>query len=489
MQARKLVVLLLGVGTTALGCGEETPPKPASPIPSNEDDAGTTPQTGDAGSKGENERVRALFDTAVADGFSGVALVRYQGEVLLHAASGDASREDDIPNRPDTVFDIGSLTKQFTAAAVLRLVEQGELSLTDTLGDLFDTVPEDKSPITVHQLLVHTAGFPAALGDDEEPIERDAYLERAFATELYYEPGSVHSYSNVGYSILAVIIELRTEQSYEQFLQSELFAPAEMQNTGYLLPNWDEQNVAIGRLEDSSDPPLERAHDEDGYYWNLRGNGGLLSTAQDLLRWHDALLSFRVLNEASVELMETAHVDEGLGVSFYGYGWAIEETSAGKLVWHDGGNDFFLAEMLRYVDADLQVITLTNEDSTTTPDLGRQLAEALLPELADDELNWEPSFQRDLSFENETDLIVETARVEPGERHIAGIFIFAEEGTVAWRVLDPNGQPFISDRFEAGEVRDRTFRIGETTGTWSFEVELTDATGELTMVWARVIDE
>lgn len=486
MQARKLVFLLFGMGFAAIGCGEETATKPMS---SSEDDAGATPRTNDAGSKGERDRVLALFDTAVTDEFSGVALVRYQGEVLLHAASGDASREDDIPNRPDTVFDIGSLTKQFTAAAVLRLVEQGELNLTDTLGDLFDTVSEDKSPITLHQLLVHTAGFPPALGDDEEPIERDAYLERAFTTDLYYEPGSVHSYSNVGYSILAAIIELRTERSYEQFLRSELFEPADMQDTGYLLPNWDEQNVATGRGEDGSDPPLERAHAEDGPYWNLRGNGGLLSTAEDLLRWHDALSAFRVLNRAPVELMETAHVDEGLGIGFYGYGWAVEETSAGKLVWHDGGNDFFLAEMLRYVDADLQIITLSNEEGTATPDLGRQLAEAVLPELSEDELEWEPYFERELSFQNETALIVETARVEPGERHFAGIFVFAEEGTVAWRVLDPNGRPFISDRVEPGQLRERDFRIGETAGTWTFEVELSDTTGELYMAWARVIDE
>ena len=430
----------------------------------------------------EDPELRAIFDAAEEAGFSGVAVVRQADQQLLARAAGEASRAKGVLNTSATPFDIGSLTKQFTAAAVLKLVEQDELMLTSRLDEFFDDLPEDKAAITVHQLLTHTAGFAGALGDDDEVIERDAYLTRAFETGLYYEPGTVYSYSNVGYSILAAIIEERSGLSYEQYLNHELFEPAGMDQTGYLLPTWREP-VATGFSDDEIDEPLERPHDETGYYWNLRGNGGLLSTAHDLLRWHDALAFATVLSEESVELLQSPHADEGLGYTFYGYGWVVEPTSAGRLLWHDGGNGFFFAQMLRFEDADLQIVTLANEENEPALELARKLASSVLPELEGDEIDITPVFERQLEFEDETDQIVETVEVESGQTHLAGFGLFAEAGSVACTVIDPNGEVFLSDRAEAGQLRERSFRLEDMPGTWSMRAELTSATGDLWMAW------
>lgn len=437
-------------------------------------------QNPDAG----GDRLQLAFETATNEGFSGAALVRYRGEVLLLAASGEASRADDVPNTTDTPFDVGSLTKQFTGAAVLALAERDKLSLDDTIADFFEQVPADKADITVHQLLTHTAGLPDAVGDDDEAVALEEYLTRVFERDLFYAPGTVHYYSNAGYSLLAAIIEQASGQSYESFLREALFEPAGMTQTGYLLPEW-EVLPATGYAEDRLDEPLLRPHDETGYTWNLRGNGGVLSTTEDLLRWHDALAAEHVLGAHSLELLQAAHVDEGIGHTFYGYGWVSEETSAGKLVWHDGGNGFFFAQVLRYLDEDLQIITLANEASLAAEDLARTLALTLLPELEQDQLEWELLFEGDLLFEEHTETFVEEAEVDVNEEHIAGFGAYIESGHADFRVTDPDGNLFFEERVVSGEYRERTFAIDERDGTWSFEVELTDATGDFFFGWGR----
>jgi CubicO group peptidase (beta-lactamase class C family) len=166
-------------------------------------------------------RVHEVWQEAAQAGFSGVALVRHQGRVLGHFAAGSRDREQSLPNTHQTAFDIGSITKQLTGAASMRLHEQGRLDLQASLAELFEDVPEDKAGITVHQLLTHTAGFAGALGDDYEPIEQDAYLLRAWDTPLSVVPGTLHWYSNVGYSILGAIIERVTGEAYEAYLQDD----------------------------------------------------------------------------------------------------------------------------------------------------------------------------------------------------------------------------------------------------------------------------
>lgn len=433
-------------------------------------------------------RLDKVWRRASAAGFSGVALVRHQGRELGRFAAGLRDREQGRPNTLDTAFDIGSITKQFTGAAIMRLHEQGRLDLQASLGELFEGVPADKAAITVHQLLTHTAGFAGALGDDAEPIEREAYLERAWSRPLSAYPGTLHWYSNAGYSILGAIVERLTGSAYEAHLVEELLRPAGIQHTGYLSPVWDRSKVAVGYLEDEIDDPLARPHAPDGYYGNLRANGGLLSTAADLTRWSDALLGGEVLGPDALTLYLTPHVPEGLGSDgHYAYGWGLQDTEVGRLVSHTGGNNFFFADVRQYVDADLLVIVLANEANLAAETLSLDLAAAVLPALPSADEQPEPpplAIERLEVFEDATLSFSESIELAPDrDGAVAGFFIGLEAGSAAFRVLAPGGEVFDEGNGHAGEPVERVLAIPARPGVWQLEVDVDDATGELFIGW------
>jgi CubicO group peptidase (beta-lactamase class C family) len=311
-------------------------------------------------------RLDEYLTRAAAFGFAGAVLVARDDQVILHKGYGLADRERGFPITPETVFDIGSLTKQFTAAAILKLEEEGRLNVSDPISRYFDAVPTDKAGMTIHHLLTHSAGLEDIFGDDYAAMPRDSLVGIALRSELLWAPGTRHRYSNAGYSLLGTIIEKVSGRPYEVFLADVLFEPAGLTRTGYRLPDWPEEQVARGyRAGQDWGTPLDKNWAEDGPYWNLRANGGLLSTVGDLYRWHVALGGDAVLAEASRDKMFTPHVPEDEeATSFYGYGWAITPTSRGTdLIWHDGGNGYFFADFRRYVDEGVVLIFATNESA------------------------------------------------------------------------------------------------------------------------------
>lgn len=336
--------------------------------------------------------IPAVWKTAVDGGFTGSALVRLGDETLLNAAAGFADREQAIPNGEDTVFDMGSLTKQITGALVLALQEDGLLRVEDPLSRYFNALPADKADITLHQLLTHTAGLPEAVGHDYEAITQQDYLERVWSVALIAPPGAGYAYSNVGYSVLAAIVEQVSGASYDSVLQTRLLQGAGIEVIGYTEPDWSQQIIARGYLDpdiaDELGQPadisaLELPWAEDGPYWNLRGNGGLLTRAEDLLTWHHALASEQVLNAQSLDAYYARHIDEGDGDTFYGYGWVTEDTPIGPLRYHGGGNGYYYAQMLSFPEKDLVIITLANEHNAASEDLAWALARSAVPELQD----------------------------------------------------------------------------------------------------------
>jgi CubicO group peptidase (beta-lactamase class C family) len=264
----------------------------------------------------------------------------------------------------DTVYDTMSMTKQFTAAAILKLEMMGELRVTDRLTAHIGPVPADKRRITLHHLLTHTSGLTDALGGDYEPLSRERMLAGALASKLRSRPGNEHYYSNLGYSVLAAIIEKASGMGYEQFLAKHLFAAAGMTETGYVLPEWSPDQVAV-EYDPQGRPhgkPFEHPWADDGPYWNLRGNGGLLSTARDMFRWHLALKRNKVLNERAKHKLFRPHVrEEPGGNSYYGYGWVIPPPGRfGRVVWHNGGNGWSYGELTRLLDPGVMVFWVTN---------------------------------------------------------------------------------------------------------------------------------
>jgi CubicO group peptidase (beta-lactamase class C family) len=313
---------------------------------------------------------------AEREGYSGAVLVSRGGKVLLEKGYGFADVGKSNPVRADTVFTTGSITKQFTAAAALKLEMLGQLAVEDRMAKYLPGVPKDKEAITLHQLLTHTAGFPGAIGDDVERIGRDDFVKQALATPLLSPPGERYEYSNVGFSLLAAIVERVSGQGYEDFLAQHLFAPAGMKDTGYHRPKWEAARLAHGTTQDGKDwgTQVDRMFSGGGPGWHLLGNGGILSTVGDMHRWHRALLTDTVLDAKAKAKMYTPFADEG-GGTHYGYGWSIEKTPYGRLVTHNGGNPFFFSDFLRYLDRNVVIYYSTNSTERRMRRLARRLAQ------------------------------------------------------------------------------------------------------------------
>lgn len=319
--------------------------------------------TSRVGPGAEPDRAQVFGPSDVPAGSSGSLVAVDDGELVTCRGWGDVDRETGAAADCDTVYDIGSVTKQFTGAAVVKLQMQGQLHVSDPIGRFLGEVPADKRGITVRHLLTHTAGLVEGLGDDYEPVSRAALVAGAMASELRSRPGARHHYSNLGYSLLAAIIEEVSGLGYEEYLAQEIFAPAGMTDTGYVLPGWEPERVAVEY--DARDRPHGRPYDhpwaEDGPHWNLRGNGGLLSTAHDMGRWLVALEGDRVLDDsAKRELFAPRVREEPGGPTRYAYGWVVADTPLGTLHWHNGGNDWSYAELARLPESGAGLFWVTN---------------------------------------------------------------------------------------------------------------------------------
>jgi CubicO group peptidase (beta-lactamase class C family) len=235
-------------------------------------------------------RTDSVMRAAEQRGYSGAVLVAKNGTPIIRRGYGLADRAAKIPFSPQTVVQIGSNTKDFTAVAILQLSERGALSLRDSLGKFFPDVPADKRAITLQMLMNHMAGFPLGLGGDFEAVGRDALIEHAMHAPLQSQPGERERYSNMGFSLLAAIVERLTGQTYDEYVRDHILTPLGLKRTGFLLPRFAPRDVAHGyAADDDRGTLLSKPHAPDGPYWNLRGNGGMLSTVGDMLAFYHGL--------------------------------------------------------------------------------------------------------------------------------------------------------------------------------------------------------
>lgn len=319
------------------------------------------------------EKLDAHMSRLEAYGFSGSLLVAKGGEVILDKGYGFADARRKSPFTPETAFDIGSITKQFTAAAILKLEMQGKLAVSDPVSKWFEGVPDDKKGMTLHHLLTHSAGLVDVLGDDYDEMPRERLVKEALGSKLLWAPGTRYEYSNVGYSLLAAVVELASGKPYEEYLRENLWKPAGMARTGYRLQEKGQLAHGVYRENEDWGTPLDKAWAPDGPWWNLRGNGGVLSTTGDLYKWHQALEGEAILSKEAKAKMFTPHVPEDEeGHSHYGYGWAIFKTPRNtRLIAHNGGNGIFNADFRRYVDDGVVLIIGSNrQDFRSIPAVG-----------------------------------------------------------------------------------------------------------------------
>lgn len=317
-------------------------------------------------------------------GLAGAFLVAREGEVLLARGYGLADRGDrGGPPRPwtaGTVSTVGSITKQFTAAAILALEEDGALSTGDSLPAFFADVPPDKRGITLHHLLTHTSGLRDLPQGDFDDVGREALVTSAMASELGSAPGERYAYSNLGYSLLGAVLEVVTGQGYEAWVREHLFEPAGMFETGYLLPRFEPERLAVGyRPTGRFGTVLGRIDPERGPSWILYANGGMHTTVYDMYRWARALLQDDLLDAASRRRLFGAHVEQPGG--HYGYGWSVDTTArATPFIHHGGSNGIFYADYHLFPAEDIVTYAMTSDETVRASDVLRQVDRILFGE-------------------------------------------------------------------------------------------------------------
>lgn len=313
-------------------------------------------------------RIDNYLSQGSQNGFSGAISVVKDGKIIINKGYGIANKNTQALNNPNTLFDIGSNTKQFTAAAIVKLAEMNKLNLEDTLNKYFNDLPEDKQHITIHQLLTHTAGFTESIGRDFDQISTDNFFQQLFASKLLSKPGEKYSYSNVGYSILGRIIELTSGQTYEAFLRQYLFTPAGMTQTGYLLPEWNTKELSrsYNRGILDSESGIVRYQKDKGVTWHLKANGGIYSTQNDMLRWYEALKANTVLSEKSLKLLTAPHAPYSSGkyTYAYAYGWTVRVLdNKMKRVSHNGSNGAYSHSLIWFPEENIYIVYATNANS------------------------------------------------------------------------------------------------------------------------------
>jgi len=311
----------------------------------------------------------------------GVALLQRGAEDLVAVAGGTTGTGPDTDCTLGTRFQIASVTKQFTAAAVLLLSDRGVLSADDPVRRWLDGCPAAWDPITIHHLLCHTAGLAHWAGLPGLAVTRPAAGEllRMFAAApLLSVPGERFSYSSPGYVLLGHVIERAAGQPYGVFLAREIFEPLGMAATFNGNPG-DQPRVAAGRHDGAAVPSFEL--DTLGL-----GTGSIWSTAGDLARWDRALADGEILSETARQAMFTVHVpaEDGtaslISTEGYGYGWFIGSASGGRRIYyHPGDNPGYRSINAWFPDDGVRLAMLSNEDTTGLDPIVRDLIRTAFP--------------------------------------------------------------------------------------------------------------
>jgi CubicO group peptidase (beta-lactamase class C family) len=306
-------------------------------------------------------RAHARLQELADSGFSGAVVVERNDTLILRAGYGFANREGRLPFTSVTIAQIGSNTKQFTAAAVLDLVRQRKLRVTDSIYRYFPSAPAATRAVTIHQLLSHSSGMAEYCGADFARASREEFLRRCLAMPLRSAPGS-EAYSNPGYSVLAAIVEQVSGKPIDTYLKERFFNPLAMTRTGYRFPGVARDQFALGYVDGENRGVIADRLDALGDdYWNLKGNGGMQASAADMYRWYRALRDAVVVRSEIRDAMFTPRV-KIRDLTFEGYGWVVRTNSTGALeqVSHSGSDGVFLSTILWSPRRRLFVYMVTN---------------------------------------------------------------------------------------------------------------------------------
>jgi CubicO group peptidase (beta-lactamase class C family) len=302
--------------------------------------------------------------------FMGSVLVARSEEILLNKGYGSANLEWNIPNSPATKFRLGSVTKQFTAAAILLLEERGKLKTDDPVKKFMSDAPTAWEKITIYHLLTHTSGIPNFTSFPDYPSQKpfaatpEKLVARFRDKPLDFQPGEKWSYSNSGYILLGYVLEKASGESYEKFLRENIFGPLGMKDSGY-----DSNSAIILRRASGYGPGKDGPMNAEFIHMTIPFSAGALySTTEDLLRWEQGLFGGKLLSAASLAKMTTPFKDD------YACGVGVRTVNGRRVIDHGGGIEGFNTFLAYYPDDKLTVVALSNLNGSAPQQIASQLA-------------------------------------------------------------------------------------------------------------------
>lgn len=290
---------------------------------------------------------------AETKGFSGSVLAAKDGMIIHKAGYGYADVKAKRKNDVNTLFDMGSIGKSFTAAAILKLEEQGKLKLTDTLDKFFAYAPKDKAKITLIQILSHSSGLSMnySPGEDVDINDRDSCMKYFLSVPLSSSPGSKFEYSNANYFLAGAVVEVAAKQDYESYIRKNLIEPAGLKDT----------DVCSAKNLDRKRDSRRYVDDQDvgstvdwPFTWGGRGAGYIVTTVEDMYKWSLAIEDETVLSDESREKWFKQVLDD------YALGWYVMDTGKGKAVWHGGAAPGARAMFTRFMAEDIVYVFMMN---------------------------------------------------------------------------------------------------------------------------------
>lgn len=289
--------------------------------------------------------LRQTLDSLEKEHLVGAVYVVQENEPKFFHGVGEVNPKTGARFTPQTAIEIGSIVKSFVKAEICRLAADGTISLDDPISNHFEDVPADKRQIKIKHLVDFTAGFPDMFGGDYQPMGRDELMSKMLTSPLAFEAGTDDRYSNSSYSMLATIIEKVTGKSIEEQIAVSQFAPLGLKKTGYVLPRWQSQELPYGytRAGEPWGTPLDKYWAEDGPSWNLRGNGGMLSTFEELAKWGQAVHGGSLLSKKAYALYEPE----------------LAEDPAGKVAADAGGNGIFNCVLVSFPGEEVTLVAFS----------------------------------------------------------------------------------------------------------------------------------
>ncbi len=346
--------------------------------------ASSTPGHAQAASSSDSGRlVDRVFQSVTRPGAPGCALgVEKDGRVLLTRGYGTADLEHDVPITPATVFEAGSVSKQFTATSVLLLAQQGKISLTDDIRKYLPELPNYGTPITINELLGHTSGLRdwgtveamAGWPRTTRVYTNDDVLDIAAAQrKLNYAPGTFYQYINTDYNLLAIIVGRVSGQSLAAFSREHIFTPLGMTHT-----QWRDDFRRVVKNRAIAYEPGDHGFRQLMPFEDTYGHGALLTTVGDLLRWNQALSTGALGPYVTRELQRRTRLNDGQPI-VYARGLFVGDYRGAHMVFHDGQTAGYLTWLGRFPSSRLSIALLCNSKGIMPVPLAHSVADIFLP--------------------------------------------------------------------------------------------------------------